>query len=293
MDTRKTCIFRCEDLSVMLDIYDSSVLGMLGKKKSCELIHNLNLRLYRGEFLALVGSSGSGKTLMADALLGMFDAQGRVSGQIFYHEKAQSDKDLEHLRRHKIAYIPQNIDALDPLMTVGKQVRKMYKDKSFAGRIEARKRQQKLFERMGLKPEVAKLFPFELSGGMARRILICCALINKPEIIIADEPTPGIDEAYTRQFLQDLRDFTNEGGSVLLITHDVSLLLDYAHKLAIFRAGSIVEECSSNAFRGYDSLKHPFSRALWHALPEHGMNIDYALDAAEEAYLTGKHVRHE
>ena len=107
-------------------------------------------------------------------------------------------------------------------MRVGKQVEGFANDLSKA---ERKTRRAQLFERYGLGPEVARLYPHELSGGMARRVLLCCALMDSPRVIVADEPTPGLDLDLAVRALDDFRAFANEGNGVLLITHDIELAL--------------------------------------------------------------------
>jgi ABC-type dipeptide/oligopeptide/nickel transport system ATPase component len=112
-------------------------------------------------------------------------------------------------------------------------------------------------------------YPHELSGGMARRVLLCCALMDNPRVIIADEPTPGLDLELAQRALADLREFADDGGGVLLITHDIELALRVADRVAVFNEGTVVEETAVANFASPSTLAHPFSRALWHALPEH------------------------
>jgi ABC-type dipeptide/oligopeptide/nickel transport system ATPase subunit len=131
-----------------------------------------------------------------------------------------------------------------------------------------------LLARYGLPPEVVDLYPHELSGGMARRVLLCCALMDGPKVIIADEPTPGLDLELAQRALEDFRAFADEGGGVLLITHDIELALRVADRVAVFNDGTVVEETSVDAFASPDTLQHPFSKALWHALPEHSFTDD-------------------
>ena len=174
---------------------------------------------------------------------------------------------MQKLRGHGISLVPQSVNSLDPLMKVGRQVEGFaHPDESHAVR---RRRREKLFARYGLSEAVAGMYPFELSGGMARRVLVCCALMDDPRVIVADEPTPGLDLELAVRALGDLRTFADEGGGVLLITHDIELALQVADRVAVFENGTVVEETAVANFASPDLLEHPFSRALWHALPEH------------------------
>ncbi|MBQ1251905.1 MAG: ABC transporter ATP-binding protein, partial [Firmicutes bacterium] len=135
---------------------------------------------------------------------------------------------------------------------------------------ESKKRQRKLFERFHLKPEVEDLYPFELSGGMARRILLSSALMDDPKLIIADEPTPGLDLPLAKKAMEDFRAFADQGNGVLLITHDIELALEVADRIAVFYAGTTVEEAPVEDFKSEETLRHPYTRALWRAMPQNG-----------------------
>lgn len=232
------------------------------------VIENLSLSLHEGEILALVGASGSGKTLVADTVMGLFAPNAHVSGEIWFDGKKMTERSLASLRGTEIAFVPQSVESLDPLQRVGAQIERLAQNMA---KGEARKRRRELFARYRLDEEVARRYPFELSGGMARRILLIGALMNRPRIIVADEPTPGLDMELAVQAMSDFRLFANDGGSVLLITHDVELALRVADRIAVFQDGTVVEETAVANFASPDLLSHPFSRALWHALPEHGM----------------------
>jgi ABC-type dipeptide/oligopeptide/nickel transport system ATPase component len=182
------------------------------------------------------------------------------------------------------------VNYLDPLIKVGRQVQgfaarraqlraepdRYSQEEKDSGSFAARRAQlqAELFARYNLGTEVANLYPFELSGGMSRRVLLCCALIDNPRVIIADEPTPGLDLDLAKVALADFRKFANDGGGVLLITHDIELALSVADRVAVFNNGTIVEETAVANFASPLTLKHPFSKALWHALPEHDFSLN-------------------
>lgn len=129
---------------------------------------------------------------------------------------------------------------------------------------------RELLPRYGLADEVADLYPFELSGGMARRVLLLTALMWQPRLIIADEPTPGMDLALAKQAMQDFRTFADDGNGVLLITHDLELALEVADRIVVFYAGTTVEEAKVADFADETLLRHPYTRALHEALPGRG-----------------------
>jgi len=258
-------LLQVEGLSISFTMYDPDEPRFFkARHKAVHTIHDLHVSVHAGEIVAIVGASGSGKTLLADAILGSFAPNATVQGRIWFDGLEQSPATLKSLRGNGISLIPQNINSLDPLMKVGHQI---------LGKQSNRSRMRALLERYGLPKQVADLYPHELSGGMARRVLLCCALMDKPRVIVADEPTPGLDPKLANLAMEDFREFADQGGGVLLITHDIELALEVADRIAVFRDGTVVEETAVANFSSPDKLKHPFSRALWHALPEHGFVV--------------------
>lgn len=274
-----------EDLSVSFRMYEEEGEGeargrlrryLDAPQREVEVIHSLSLSVHEGEIVAVVGASGSGKTLLADAVLGLFEPNALVRGRIWFDGRPMDAAALAAKRGRGIALVPQSVASLDPLMPVGRQVEGAPRGRGAARRADAgrrRARRRELFARYGLDDAVARLYPHELSGGMARRVLLCCALMDSPQLIIADEPTPGLDLPLAQAALADFRAFADGGGGVMLITHDIELALTVADRVAVFRDGTVVEETSVAAFASPDTLGHPFTRQLWHALPEHGFVV--------------------
>ncbi|MDR1088876.1 MAG: ATP-binding cassette domain-containing protein [Coriobacteriales bacterium] len=272
-------LLQVENLSIGFNRYEPQA-GLMARKSRVDVIHALNIAVHRGELLALVGASGAGKTLLANTLLGRFEPNACVEGCIWFDGQLQSQKTLAQLRGRCISLVPQSVLALDPLMKVGRQLAGGGRRAGVRGR-DSRARTEKqcsLFEHYGLGEAVAGLYPFELSGGMARRVLLCTALMDDPELIIADEPTPGLDLELAVRATGDLRAFVDRGGSVLLITHDIELALRVADRVAVFQGGTVIEETAVENFASPATLRQPFTRALWHALPEH----DFAVMPGEQ-----------
>ena len=269
-------LLQVEDLSVGFTMYREDEPFFKASRRTVEVIHDLSISVHEGEIVAVVGASGSGKTLLADAVLGLFEPNALVRGRIWFDGRPMDAAALAAERGRGIALVPQSVASLDPLMRVGRQVEGMPRGRGAARRADAarrRARRRELFARYGLGEEVARLYPHELSGGMARRVLLCCALMDAPKLIIADEPTPGLDLSLAQAALADFRAFADAGGGVMLITHDIELALTVADRVAVFRDGTVVEETSVAAFASPDTLGHPFTRQLWHALPEHGFVV--------------------
>lgn len=234
------------------------------KRVDLEVIRGLHVSVKQSEIVAVVGSSGSGKSLLAHALLGILPNNCGASGDIYFKGRPLTARDIQKLRGREIVLVPQSVNYLDPLEKVGAQVRQEKND------ISSVRRQEELFDSYGLKKETAGLYPFELSGGMARRVLLSAALMETPSLIVADEPTPGLHLSAAKKAMQYFRDFADAGRGVLLITHDLELALEVADKIAVFYAGTTVEVASASDFQSVDRLRHPYTKALWAALPQNG-----------------------
>lgn len=251
-----------QNLSVTFESYNSAL-----EKVAQQVIFDLNIEVYRGEILAIVGSSGSGKSLLAHAIMDILPGNAKIGGEMFYKNERLTKEAQAKLRGTEISFIPQSIAYLDPLMRVGEQVRGVKGE-------EMRKAQEEAFRRYHLDLKVERLYPFQLSGGMARRVLISTAVITESDLIVADEPTPGLDLKIAIEALQDFRVFANQGKGVVLITHDIDLALNVADRISIFHSGTVVETAEKSRFSGCgEGLKHPYSRALFQALPQNGFHL--------------------
>ncbi len=186
--------------------------------------------------------SGSGKSLLAHAVMGLLPENASISGEISYKGKVLSQKDKEALRGKEMALVPQSVSYLDPLMKVGTQVRGTKADK------EIIKAQREIFRRFHLDEKTEQLYPFQLSGGMARRVLVSTAVLSGADVIIADEPTPGLDLEMALEALKIFRELADEGKAVILITHDIDLAFNIADRIAVFYAGTTVEMADAKDF---------------------------------------------
>ena len=257
---KKEPILSVKDLSVSFQMYDNGL-----EKYDLKVISNLTLDVRPGEIVAIAGSSGSGKSLLAHAVMGLLPENASISGEISYKGKVLSQKEKEALRGKEMALVPQSVSYLDPLMKVGTQVRGRKADK------EIIKAQREIFRRFHLDEKTEQLYPFQLSGGMARRVLVSTAVLSGAEVIIADEPTPGLDLEMALEALKIFRELSDEGKAVILITHDIDLAFHIADRIAVFYAGTTVEIVAAKDFlEGVDALRHPYSKALWKALPQNG-----------------------
>lgn len=254
------------DSTNMLDVRNLSVsFQMYGQgleQKEINVISDLSVTVKRGEILAVAGSSGSGKSLLAHAILGVLPNNARVSGEMLYCGKKLTGGQQQKLRGKEIALVPQSVGYLDPLMQVGRQV------KGVGG---SKEEQEAVFKKYGLADFVKKMYPFQLSGGMARRVLVSTAVISDAKLIIADEPTPGLSKEIAQTAMSHFRALADEGRGVMLITHDLDLALAYADRIAVFYAGTTVEVAAAEDFMsGEETLRHPYTKALWRAMPQNG-----------------------
>ncbi|MDF2724636.1 MAG: oligopeptide/dipeptide transporter, ATPase subunit, partial [Paenibacillus sp.] len=198
-------------------------------------LQDVGLDVDRSEIVAVIGASGSGKSLLAHAVLGILPGNAAMSGSIRFDGKPLTTSRQEELRGRSISLIPQSVNFLDPLMRVGSQVRHSVKSGDPAAA------QRSAFERFRLPAAAAKLYPHQLSGGMARRVLVATATVSGAELLIADEPTPGLDPAIMQEALATLRELADQGAAVLLISHDLDSALRVADRVAVLYAGTTVE----------------------------------------------------
>ena len=259
MEAKNESLLEIHDLSVSFRMYDHAL-----EQHDLQVISDLHLTVRPGEVVAIAGSSGSGKSLLASAILGILPGNATVHGHLHYKGSQLTSERQAQLRGTEIALVPQSIAYLDPLMKVGKQADGHRKPRPTEKR-------RKLFARLGLPETTEQLYPFQLSGGMARRVLVSTALITDAQLIIADEPTPGMSLDQAMEALKLFRTLADEGRGVILITHDIDLAFAFADRVAVFYAGTTVEIAPAADFRtGPEALRHPYSQALWRALPQNG-----------------------
>ena len=237
------------------------------RKIQLPVIRDLSINIKGHEIVAVVGSSGSGKSLLAHAVMGLLPANASWKGRIAFKGEELTGKRVVELRGRQMVLVPQSVSYLDPLMKVGDQVRRGHKD----GISRARSRE--VLGRYGLGEDTEELYPFQLSGGMTRRVLISTAVMEKPELVIADEPTPGLHISAAKRVLSHFREIADGGAGVLLITHDLELALQVADRIVVFYAGTNVEEAAVSDFQKEERLRHPYTRALYRAMPSHGFEV--------------------
>lgn len=240
-----------------VSLYFNMYLKGLRQHKA-HTLKDLNLTVNEGEIIAIIGSSGSGKSLLAHAILGVLPSNARLSGEIYYKGEPVNEKTLKHLRGSEIALMPQSVNYFDQLMPVGKQVQ---------SKLISKEAQREAFERYGLSVEDEELYPFQLSGGMARRALLSTAVAGGAKLIIADEPTPGLSADLGMEVMSNFKELANEGRGILVITHDIELASLFADRIYVFHDGETIDMISSEDFRN-GTIKHLYTKALFKALPQ-------------------------
>ena len=256
-------ILRLEDLRIEFQTPEGTVKAANG----------VSLALKRGRTLALTGESGAGKSSVGLAVLGLLAHPGRVAGGgIHYNGRdllALSTEEMRRVRGREIAIVFQDpATGLNPVLTVGEQVEEIITTHLDLPKREAKKRCLEVLAQVGLpEPEqVAKRYPFHLSGGMAQRVMIAIATALNPSVLIADEPTSALDVTVQAGILDDRARLQQQHGtSILLITHDLGVVAQMADDVAVMYAGSIVETGAVREL--FQRPRHPYTWALLASRP--------------------------
>ena len=243
-------------------------------------VRHVSLSLKRGEFHGLVGESGSGKTTVARAVLGLTDRGGKVLGGSVVVDDLEllgiSNRRLRRIRGQKVSYIGQNpFGALHPVLNIERHFELMRRaHRGLLGRAEGRARALELLDQVGIhQPEtVMRSYVHQLSGGMAQRIVIALAMFLEPDLIVADEPTTGLDVTIQRQTLDLLTEQarTREAG-LLLITHDLGVVAQYCDTMTVLYGGRVME--SGPVINVLTEPRHPYTQGLVSSVPVPGVPL--------------------
>ncbi|MFM7013307.1 MAG: ABC transporter ATP-binding protein [Betaproteobacteria bacterium] len=236
-------------------------------------VADVSLTLARGEVLGLVGESGSGKSVTGFSILGLIDAPGRIAaGSILFDGQELVGIDQESLRRlrgKRIAMIFQDpMMTLNPVLTVETQMVETVLAHDSVSRQVARERSIEVLGKVGIASpaERFKQYPHQFSGGMRQRVAIAIAMLHRPDLIIADEPTTALDVTVQGQILYEMQQLVSQSGTALIwITHDLAVVAGLADHIAVMYAGRIVEH--GKAEEVLRSPQHPYTRGLLDSVP--------------------------
>lgn len=249
-------------------------------RHNSKVITDLTIDVNENEIVAILGSSGSGKSLLAHSILGILPYNSNVTGNIKYKGQDLNQELKEKLREKEISLIPQSVNYLDPLMKVSEQA--IGECKNEKEHEEKKIKQREIFSKYGLDESVDDLYPFELSGGMARKVLLSTALIGDPNLLIADEPTPGLDKKSVEETIEDIKKLKEKGRGVLLITHEIDVALKTADRIAIFYSGYVIEINNVENFNNVNNVLHPYTKALINSLPRNGFKLTEGVQPLDE-----------
>lgn len=235
-------------------------------------LSDVHLAIGAGEVVVLVGESGSGKTVLAHAVLGLLPLNAEVTGVVGFGGRnllSLADRDLQTVRGRRIALIPQSAGtALNPVRRLGSQLLEWARLRDVSG-SDARPRLDQRLGRVGLSFDgVGPRYPHQLSGGTQQRVVNAGTLVSTPDLVIADEPTYGLDASLVDATADQLLAVVEDGSALLVITHDLRLAERLGGRVALLYASHLMELRSSDAF--FDGPAHPYGQGLLGALIERG-----------------------
>ena len=255
----------------LLEISDLTV-HFRNDEGAIEAVDHINLTIRRGEVLGLVGESGSGKSVTSFAILRLIRPPGVVSGSVRFDGNdlgTLPEEEMRRIRGAKIAMISQSPrTALNPVIPVGKQISRLL---MLHGGLSQRDAEQRMLEMLRMvripAPEKrAKQYAHQLSGGMCQRVMIAMALATSPQLLLADEPTTGLDVSIAARILDLLRELSAKtGAAIMLVTHDLGVVAEICDRVAVMHAGQVVECAPVREL--FHNPAHPYTRALVGSIP--------------------------
>ena len=264
----KAHLLRIEGLSVSFET-------SMGQVRAVE---DVCLDMQEGETLALVGETGCGKSVVASAIMQLLPNNASVQGQAIFAGRdllALGEREISRIRGSEIAIVFQNPSlALNPIMRVGEQIAEPLQVHKAISRKRSLQMAGHIVSRLGLAQgplarQLVSMYPFQFSGGMNQRVMIATSMISSPRIIIADEPSKGLDSALAGEVMAEMARIKDQiAASLLLITHDLLLARDISDRMAVMYCGEIVEIGKSREI--FSQPLHPYTKALLGCLPERG-----------------------
>lgn len=230
-------------------------------------VQDVSITVNKGQVVGIVGESGCGKSMVARSIMGLVKKPGKiVSGSITLEGKeltSLSEKELCKVRGKDVSMVFQEpMTSLNPTMRVGKQVQEVVAIHEDLSKEEARSRTLKMLRAVGI-PEVEaryNAYPHELSGGLRQRVMIAMAMVLRPRLLIADEPTTALDATVETQIIALLKQLAKAGTSVLIISHSLGVIAQLADYVYVMYAGRVVEK--ADVFELFDNPQHPYTHGL-------------------------------
>ena len=274
-DAYSNKVLSIENLTVSFDTYKGTV----------HALRNVNLELYQGEILGILGESGSGKSTIAMSIMSLLAENARIEGNISYMgedyitaetiNKSRSkrgkkilDERLRNIRWKGISMVFQGaMNSFNPVYTIGKQIKEVYKIHTTLSDEEIHGKMLETLKYAGLNPTVLERYPHELSGGMKQRAVIAMALALEPSVVIADEPTTGLDVITQAEIISQLKELKRQNiiKTMIIISHDIGVISQLADNMAILYAGTIMEYGNSRDI--YTNSKNPYTVKLLSSYP--------------------------
>src|SRR5436190_9506 len=262
----------------LLDVGDLTV-EFATRRGIVKAVQHVNISVAKGETLGIVGESGSGKSVTSYAVMRILDRAGRIAeGSVSFtgiDVKDASEREMRELRGREISMIFQNPRAaLNPIRKVGRQIEDVLRQHVQADLSQISEKAVEILEqvRIARPRERYHAYPFELSGGMCQRVVIALALACRPQLLIADEPTTGLDVTTQKTVMELVVELTRQRGmSTILITHDLGLAATYCDRVVVMEKGHVVETAASKAI--FTAPTHAYTRKLMRATPRPGVAL--------------------
>jgi peptide/nickel transport system ATP-binding protein len=242
-----------------------------GEYRTVRAVDNVSFRIGAGEIFGLAGESGCGKSTVAHSIMRLLrDPAVITSGSIRVQGRdvlAMGPAELRSFRWSQVAMVFQSaMNALNPVMTVGDQIVDIFTTHERLSKAASRARAAELLELVRIDPARLRSYPHQLSGGMRQRVVIAMAVALRPGLLIMDEPTTALDVVVQQEIMAQIAELQRElAFSVLFITHDMSLMIELSHRMAVMYGGRFVETAQSHAILA--GPRHPYTRALINAFP--------------------------
>ena len=262
----------------LLEVRDLTV-EFSTRRGTVRAVQHVDIAVAKGETLGIVGESGSGKSVTSYAVMRILDRAGRIAeGSVTFtglDVRAAGEDKMRDLRGREISMIFQNPRAaLNPIRKVGHQIEDVLRQHAQAGSDDVTEKAVAVLEqvRIARPAERYHAYPFELSGGMCQRVVIALALACRPQLLIADEPTTGLDVTTQKAVMDLVVELTRERGmSTILITHDLGLAAAYCDRVVVMEKGRVVETAASKTI--FTAPSHPYTRKLMRATPRPGVQL--------------------